>query len=140
MPLEDTVKVEITAPPPSSVNVGEAYTIEGTGKLMGQVGAPPWIYLRVQKKEWWQPSALEETEFLRGFPLPTDGRVSIDWTPAEPGKYNVALVATPAPIPLPMIGVPPIMGESDTVNVTAEELGVLIRDLKITGYGVIPGG
>ena len=130
----DIVKVEITTPPPDTVSVGQTYKVEGTAKIAGQIGAPPWIYLRVQKKEWWQPSALEDTEFLRGFTLPTDGNVSYDWTPAAPGKYNIALVATPAPIPLPMIGTPPIMGESETVNVTASEVERKFTDLAILSY------
>ena len=122
------------------MSIGETYTIEGTAKIAGLIGAPPWIYLRVQKKEWWQPSALEDTEFLRGFTLPTDGKVSYDWTPAALGKYNIALVATPAPIPLPMVGVPPIMGESETVNVSCEEALSEVIDLKITGYSLVTGG
>ena len=134
------VDVKITTPPPSVVDVGKVYTIEGTAKIGGALGAPPWIYLRVQKKEWYQPSALEDTEFIRGYTLPTDGKVSIDWTPAEPGKYNVALVATPAPMSLPFIGVPPIMGESETVNVTCEGALSQIIDLKITSYSLVRGG
>jgi len=41
-----------TIPPPETVSVGETYHIEGEAKFMGQLGAPPWVYLRVQKKEW----------------------------------------------------------------------------------------
>lgn len=133
------IEVIMTTPPPDTVSLGKTYAVEGTVKLAAVIGAPPFVYLRVQRKEWWQPAALEQTSFLRGFASPAGGNVSINWTPSEAGKYNVALVATPAPISLPLIGVPPIMGESEIVNVTAGVEDPELTNLGITSYALVGG-
>lgn len=117
MPLEETVKVEITAPLPGEGVVGRTYRIEGTVKMFDAIGAPPWVYAEVKKKEWYQPEIAEETNYERGFPMPVSGDFKIDWKPGKTGDYEVTVVATPAPLSLPVIGVVPIVGKSDIMKV-----------------------
>jgi len=133
----DIVNIEITTPPPAQVTVGGTYKIEGKAIVGGVIGPPPWVYAQVRKKDWLKPEIIEETIYLRGFPMPIGGGVSIEWTPNKEGIYEITLVATPAPLPLPLIGVPPITGESDMVSVTAGEAGFLFTNLEITSYQVV---
>jgi len=131
----DIVKIEITLPLPSEVAVDTTYKIEGTAKVADILSPPPWLYAQVQKKDWYKPDIIEETIYERGFPMPVTGTFSIDWRPKKKGIYEVTIVATPAPLALPLIGVPPITGESEMmkVNVGEEQVGEF-TELKITKY------
>ena len=133
--MAEIVKIEITAPLPGEGSIDRTYRIEGTVKMFDAVGAPPFVYAEVQKKEWWKPEVVEETSYERGFPLPISGEFSIDWTPTKTGIYDVTVVATPAPLSLPVIGVLPIIGKSDIMKFTAKEKApVAFSDVKITSY------
>lgn len=114
--LEEMVKIEITSPLAEQGTVDRTYRIEGTVKVFDAVGAPPWVYAEVKKKEWYQPEIAEEVTYERGFPIPVTGKFTIDWTPKKPGFYDVIVVATPAPLSLPAIGVVPITGKSDMMK------------------------
>lgn len=130
----DIVKIEITSPLPEEGTIDTTYKIEGSVKIE-TVGAPPWVYAEVRKKEWYKPEVVEETSYERGFPLPISGDFSIEWKPEKPGIYEVTVVATPAPIPLPVIGVPPIVGRSDMMKITiVEKPAGEYSNLKITKY------
>ena len=118
--LEDLVKIEITKPLPSSGVADTTYKIEGTAKMFDAVGAFPWVYAQVRYKEWWKPEFAEEVKYERGFPIPITGKFSIDFKPEKEGEYEVTVVATPAPLSLPMIGVAPITGESDAMKMGIE--------------------
>lgn len=131
----DLVEIEITTPPPEKAVAGTPYKIEGVAKFAEQVGAPPWIYAEVRKKDWYKPEILEETTYERGFPIPISGAFSIQWTPRRAGIYEVTVVATPAPLPLPLIGVPPITGQSGMMKVTVGEPAYDVSEFKIITYG-----
>lgn len=118
MALEETVKIEITAPLPSEGVIDKTYRIEGTVKMFDAIGAPPWVYAEVKKKEWYKPEAIEETDYERGFPMPISGEFKIDWKPAKLGDYEVTLIATPAPLSLPVVGVFPIVGKSAVMEIS----------------------
>jgi len=117
----DIVKIEITAPLPEEGAIDRTYHIEGTVKMFDAVGAPPFVYALVQKKEWYKPEIVEETSYERGFPMPISGEFKIDWKPEKLGIYDVTIVATPAPLSLPAIGVPPVVGKSDLMKITVAE-------------------
>ncbi|GAI69522.1 unnamed protein product, partial [marine sediment metagenome] len=75
--------------------------------------------------------------YLRGFPMPITGGFSIDFRPAKEGDYEVTVVATPAPLSLPVVGVQPVVGKSAVMKVAVgekppDELG--FRDLRILSY------
>lgn len=134
MPELDIVEIEITKPLPGEGAIDITYQIEGSVKI-DTVGAPPWVYAEVQKKEWYKPEIVEETSYERGFPIPISGDFSIEWKPKKPGIYEVTVVATPAPLPLPAIGLPPITGRSDMMKITvAEKPAGEYSNLKITKY------
>lgn len=118
----DIVGIEITAALPSECIVEMAYKVEGAAKFLA-VGAPPWVYLEVKKKEWYEPGPIEQwvATYERGFPMPVTGTFSIEWTPAKEGEYELRVVATPAPLALPVIGVPPITGQSDVMKVSVKK-------------------
>ena len=119
--MPEIVEVEITAPLPEEGTIDRTYRIEGTVKVFDAVGAPPFVYAEVKRKEWWKPEVVEETSYERGFPLPISGEFKIDWKPQKTGIYDVTVVATPAPLSLPAIGVPPIVGQSDIMKMTVVE-------------------
>ena len=121
MVLEGTVEVEIASPLPDEGAVDRTYRIEGTVKMFDAIGAPPWVYAEVKRKEWYKPEILEETTYERGFPLPISGEFKIDFKPDKLGDYDVSIVATPAPLPLPMIGVPPVLGRSSLMKMRVSE-------------------
>ncbi|GAH20138.1 unnamed protein product [marine sediment metagenome] len=120
MPELEIVNIEITAALPEEGVIDRTYRIEGTVKVAG-VGAPPWVYAETKRKEWYKPEIVEEVSYERGFPMPISGEFKIDWKPKKTGIYDVTIVATPAPLSLPVIGVPPIFGESDMMKFTAVE-------------------
>jgi len=135
MPELEIVDIEITVPLPSEGAVDYTYRIEGTAKMFDAVGAPPWVYAEVKKKDWYKPEVVEEVSYERGFPIPVTGKFTIDWKPKKLGIYDVTIVATPAPLSLPVIGVPPICGESDVMKITIAEKPVGgYAELKITSY------
>lgn len=116
----DIVKIEITEPLPETCFVGLSYKLSGTVKVAG-IGAPPWVYAEVMKKEWYKPEVAEEVSYERGLPKPISGDFSIDLRFAATGSYEVTVVATPAPLSLPMVGVPPVVGKSDTMKIEVAE-------------------
>jgi len=130
------VEIEIKTPLPSDGVVGGKYKIEGVAKVANLVGPPPWLYAQVQMKSWLKPDILEETHYWRGIPIPITGNFSIDWTPDKPGIYEVTVVATPAPLSLPLVGVPPITGQSDMMKVSVEKLAIQVSEIKILSYGI----
>lgn len=136
--MADIVEIEITTPLPEEGAPDRTYKIEGTSKFHEDIGAPPWVYAEVQKKEWYKPEIVEETDYKRGFPMPISGEFSIEWKPEKEGIYEVTVVATPAPLALPMVGVPPIIGRSDMMKITITEKPVgEYTDLKITSYAKV---
>ena len=117
---EGFVKIEITKPLPSSGVFGITYKIEGTAKMFDIIGALPWLYAEVKKKEWYLPEIIEEVSYERGFPIPITGDFTIDFKPEKGGDYEVTIVATPAPLPLPVVGVFPTVGESGMMKIKVE--------------------
>ena len=117
----EIAQIEITAPLPEEGVVDRTYRIEGSVKVFDAVGAPPWVYAEVKKKDWYKPEVVEETDYKRGLPMPVSGDFKIDWKPEKIGIYEVTVVATPAPLSLPVIGVPPVTGKSDMMKVTVAE-------------------
>ena len=117
MALEDMVKFEITKPLPETGAAGTTYKIEGKVKMFDAIGAFPWVYAEVKKKEWYKPEILEETSFLRGFPIPVTGSFSISFKPEKEGHYEVTVLATPAPLSLPVVGVFPVTGKAAMMKV-----------------------
>lgn len=130
----DWLEIEITEPLPSEGTIGTTYRIEGTVKAWEKVGAPPWVYAQARLKSWLKPEIIEEVHYYRGFPIPITGDFKIDWTPDKAGIYEVTVVATPAPLSLPIIGVPPITGQSDMMKVTVEKLVADVSGFKIISY------
>ena len=118
----NVVTVEVTTPLPEQGTVNTAYKIEGTVKAFNTVGAPPWVYAQVQKKDWYKPEVIEETSYERGLPIPISGIFSIEWKPTKVGIYEITIVATPAPLSLPLVGVPPIVGQSNLMTFTVAEM------------------
>lgn len=119
--LEEAVAIEITKPLPSTGVVDTTYKIEGTARMLETIGAPPWVYAEVRLKEWYIPEVAEEVSYKRGFPMPITGEFSIDFKPEKEGDYQVTVVATPAPLSLPVVGVLPITGKSDTMKIAVGE-------------------
>lgn len=139
--LGGMVKIDVLTPLPSEGIVGSTYKIEGTVKMFDAVGAPPWVYAEVIRKEWTKPEIIEETHYERGFPIPITGEFSIGWRPTKEGIYEVTVVATPAPLSLPLIGVPPVIAKGDMMRVTVGKKVYEVKDLKIVSYGgVVPPG
>lgn len=129
------VEIEITTPLPTEGTLGDTHRIEGVAKVADKVGPPPWLYAQVKRKSWLRPEILEETDYWRGIPIPITGNFSIDWTPAKTGIYEVTIVATPAPLSLPLIGVPPITGQSSEMKVSIGAPAIEISEFKIVTYG-----
>ncbi|MBA7654140.1 hypothetical protein ES703_62015 [subsurface metagenome] len=119
--MAEIVGIEITKPLPEKAVVDSIYKVEGSVKLLDAVGAPPFVYAKVRRKEWYQPEVAEEVSYERGWPVPGTGDFSIDFKPEKEGDYKVSIVATPAPIALPVAGVFPILAESDVMEVSVGE-------------------
>jgi hypothetical protein len=93
------IELKITTSLPDIVQVGTEYTIKGTVKIEGVIGAPPWVYAELQQKDWYKPDVTENIVYARGIPIPITGDFSIKWTPDAKGKiYNYTIIATPAPL------------------------------------------
>ncbi len=135
--LEELVKIEITKPLPEIGGIGVTYKIEGTVKMFDVVGAPPWVYAEVRRKEWWKPEIIEEVSYERGFPIPVTGSFSINFKPEKESDYEVTVVATPAPLSLPVVGVFPITGKSAMMKVKVEKLTEEFTNLKIVSYAKV---
>jgi hypothetical protein len=116
--MAEFVGIEITKCLPETAVVGSTYKIEGSVKVFDAIGAPPFVYARVQYKEWYKPDWAEAKEYSRGWPVPITGNFSIDFKPEKEGDYQVTVVATPAPLSLPAIGVFPTLAESDIMKVS----------------------
>lgn len=121
--LEELVEIEITKPLPLEGDVNLKYVMEGIATFQ-DISAPPWVYAKVQKKEWARPEIVEAVDYKRGFPMPLQGTFSITWTPKETGIYEVTVVATPAPFSLPVIEVFPITGQSDMMKITIKAVPI----------------
>ncbi|MBA7536330.1 hypothetical protein ES705_28593 [subsurface metagenome] len=135
--LEELVKIEITKPLPATGVAGTTYKIEGSVKMFDAIGAPPWVYAEVRRKEWWKPEIIEEVSYERGFPMPVTGTFSIDIKPEKKSDYEVTLVATPAPLSLPVVGVFPVVGKSDMVKIrVAEPTATDIKNIEISVIGL----
>ena len=133
--LEELVKIEITKPLPETGGIDITYKIEGTAKMFDAIGAPPWVYTEVRRKEWWKPEFIEEKSYERGFPMPVTETFSIDFKPKEKSDYEVTVIATPAPLSLPVVGVFPITGKSDMMKMRiSEKPEGQYLNLKITSY------
>jgi len=117
----EVVSIEITEPLPESGVVDSTYKIKGSVKIFDAIGAPPWVYAEVKLKEWYKPEAVEEVSYERGFPMPISGEFSIEFKPQKEGDYEVTLLATPAPLSLPVIGVFPVTGKSDVMRIAIGE-------------------
>ena len=117
----EVVSIEITEPLPESGVVDSTYKIKGSVKIFDAIGAPPWVYAEVRLKEWYKPEAVEEVSYERGFPMPISGEFTIDFKPQKEGDYEVTVLATPAPLSLPVIGVFPVTGKSDVMKVAIGE-------------------
>jgi len=133
--LEELVDIEITKPLPETGAVDTTYKIEGTVKMFDAVGAPPWVYAEVRRKEWWKPEFIEEVTYERGFPIPVTGSFSIDIKPEKESDYEVTVIATPAPLALPVVGIFPITGKSDMMKIRiAEKAEGQFLKVEITSY------
>jgi len=115
------VKVVVTEPLPGVGIVGSIYKIKGTAMMFDAIGSLPWVYAEVKKKEWYKPEVVEETSYERGFPNPINGEFSIDFKPEKAGDYEVTVVATPAPLSLPAIGVFPVVSKGDVMKVAVSK-------------------
>lgn len=116
--MAEIVGIEITKPLPESAVAGSTYRIEGSVKVFGAVGAPPFVYAEVKHKEWYKPGFVEDKDYIRAWPIPITGGFSIDFKPEKEGDYEVKVIATPALIPLPAVGVWPTLNESDVMKVS----------------------
>ncbi len=135
--LEELVKIEITKPLPPTGVAATTYKIEGTVKMFDAIGAFPWVYAEVKKKKWYLPEAIEETSYERGFPIPVTGNFTVEFTPDEGADYEVTVLATPAPLSLPVVGVFPITGKSAVMKVEiAKPTAADIRNISISVVGI----
>jgi len=117
----ELVAIEITEPLPESGVVDSTYKIKGSVKIFDAIGAPPWVYAEVRLKEWYKPEMAEEVSYKRGFPMPITGEFTIDFKPEKEGDYEVIVLATPAPLSLPVFGVFPVTGKSDAMKIAVGE-------------------
>jgi len=117
----ELVALEITEPLPDTGVVDSTYKIKGSVKIFDAIGAPPWVYAEVRLKEWYKPEVAEEVSYERGFPMPISGEFTIDFKPEKEGDYEVTVLATPAPLSLPVVGVFPVTGKSDVMKVAVGE-------------------
>ena len=115
--MAEFVGIEITKPLPATAVVESTYKTEGSVKVFGAVGAPPFVYARVRRKEWYKPEFAEDASYNRGWPAPVSGKFTIEFKPEKEGEYEVTIVATPAPLALPAVGVFPVLAESDVMKV-----------------------
>jgi len=55
--VAEIVDIEITKPLPEKAVAESTYTIEGSVKMLDTVGALPWVYAEIKRKEWYLPHA-----------------------------------------------------------------------------------
>jgi len=115
------VAIKITEPLPGTGVVDSTYKIKGSVRIFDAIGAPPWVYAEIRMKEWYKPEAAEEVSYERGFPMPISGEFTIEFKPEKEADYEVAVLATPAPLSLPVIGVFPVTGKSDVMKIAVGE-------------------
>lgn len=133
--MAEFVVIDIMEPLPETGVVDSTYKIRGTVKLFGEIGAPPWVYAEGRRKEWYKPEIAEEVAYSRGFPMPISGEFTIDFIPPKEGDYSVKVVATPAPLALPVIGVPPVMASSSVMKFAVGKkilVGVVVESLALS--------
>jgi len=138
--MPEFVGIEITKKLPATAVVDSTYRTEGSVKIFGAVGAPPFVYARARRKEWYKPEFAEDASYDRGWPAPISGKFTIEFKPDKEGEYEVTVVATPAPLSLPAIGVFPVLAESDVMKVAVGQkppavfrfAGVTIDGNKVT--------
>jgi len=128
--LGEIVAIEITEPLPAAGVVASTYKIKGSAKVLKKVGSPPWVYAEVRMKEWYKPEIAEEVSYERGFPVPITGDFSIEFKPEKEGDYEVTVVATPAPLSLPVIGLFPTTGKSDVMKIAVGKAPLGIINVK----------
>lgn len=119
--MPEIVGIEITKCLPETAVVDSVYKIEGSVKVFDAVGAPPFVYAKIRRKEWYKPEIAEEVSYERGWPVPGTGDFSVEFKPEKEGEYKVSIVATPAPLSLPVAGVFPTLAESDVMEVSVGE-------------------
>jgi hypothetical protein len=141
------VELEITKSLPDTVAIGTEYTIEGTAKIEGAVGAPPWVYAELQHKEWNKPSIIESVEFARGLPIPITGEFKIKWTPEVEGIFDYTVIATPAPLLISgtksladILSFPVLARSKPALKTTTGEGASSITDKEIVSYDGVPAG
>ncbi|MBA7716263.1 hypothetical protein ES703_125332 [subsurface metagenome] len=59
--------------------------------------------------------------------MPISGSFSIDFKPAKEGDYEVVVVATPALLSLPVVGVQPVVGKSDVMKFAIKKVEAVFR-------------
>ncbi len=131
MPGPDIVKIEITRPLPETCSVGRTYKLEGTVKVAG-IGAPPFVYAEVT------PLRAGEVTYERGLPKPISGEFSIDLRFPYTGDYEVTVLATPAPLPFPMIGVVPVLGKSAIMTVEVVSVAPPGAEFEVSNLVISP--
>ena len=137
--MPEIVGVEITKKLPAKAVAASTYRIEGSVKLLDAVGAPPFVYAKIRHKEWFKPEAAEEVNYSRGWPVPITGGFSLDFKPDKEGEYQVTVVATPALIPLPVVGVMPTLAESEVMAVSVGQAPPAVfrfSEVAIDGHSV----
>lgn len=135
------VDLKITQPLPDTLQVGTQYTIKGTVQIEGVVGAPPWVYARIQHHKLLTPAVIDAVEFARGLPIPITGGFSINWTPTVEGTFTYHVIATPAPFTVSTISAfadvidQPILAQSDDQTVTTQTtVPADITGMQITSF------
>jgi len=131
MPGADIVEIEITRPLPETCFIGD-YKLEGTCKVAG-IGAPPFVYAEVKPL-----GAAGEVTYERGLPKPISGEFSIDLRFTNIGDYEVTVLATPAPLPLPVIGVEPVVGKSDTMAIEVVRVAPPGAEFEVSNLVISP--
>jgi len=130
LPEPSIVPIEITSPLPEICSAGTPYRIQGTVKL--GIGTPPWVYAKVVKP------TTGEVSYERGLPKPISGEFAVDLTFKDLGDYEVTVVTTPAPLPLPVLGVPPVVGKSGTMKVKVAAEGPPGVDIRVENLTIEP--
>lgn len=136
------VELKETTPLPDNLQVGTQYTIKGTVKIEGVIGAPPWVYARIQHHQLLTPAIVDSVQFIRGIPIPITGTFSINWTPTVDGVYTYHLIATPAPIAISTIsGIADIVDQPilattspDRTVTTQQTVSASITGLTVVSY------
>ncbi|GAI98548.1 unnamed protein product, partial [marine sediment metagenome] len=87
--MAEIVGIEITKPLSDKAVVDSVYKIEGAVKIFDAMGAPPFVYAKIRRKEWYKPEIAEEVSYERGWPVPGTGDFSIEFKPEKEGEYKV---------------------------------------------------